>query len=163
YAITALGVPLPLPAAKDRSVPFPCQDRACGCRSATECWQNCCCFSREEHLAWARAHQVEPPAGYAEGGWNTQPKRAQAGCCQTRSTCCAGPTGHCCTPKPNAPRQAASGAKHPAPRYVIGTQMLRCRGLAVIWVQAGAALPPPLPQRIAFDCPLVSVLGLQHD
>jgi hypothetical protein len=39
---------------KDLSVPFPCQSRACGCRSAAQCQKKCCCFSRAEKVAWAR-------------------------------------------------------------------------------------------------------------
>jgi hypothetical protein len=47
--------------AKDLSVPFPCQYRACGCRSAAQCWKRCCCFSNAQKLAWARANEVQPP------------------------------------------------------------------------------------------------------
>ena len=46
---------------KDLSQPFPCQHRACGCRSAAQCWKSCCCFSNSQKLAWARVHQVQPP------------------------------------------------------------------------------------------------------
>ncbi|MEX0713562.1 MAG: hypothetical protein WD278_14490, partial [Pirellulales bacterium] len=55
-----VGVPLPGAPAKDRSRPFPCMDRRCGCHSAGECRESCCCFSDEEKLAWARRHQVDP-------------------------------------------------------------------------------------------------------
>lgn len=41
--------------AKDRSRPFPCQDRPCGCQSAEQCRQSCCCFRAEEKQAWAAA------------------------------------------------------------------------------------------------------------
>src|SRR5437588_4322250 len=82
YLAAAFGFPLPVRTAKDRSMPFPCQDRPCGCATAAECWQTCCCFTREEHLAWARAHNVKPPAGYADGGWNDRPQRGPAvDCC----------------------------------------------------------------------------------
>lgn len=61
--ISAAVLPLPLPWAggKDRSRPFPCQDRPCGCRTAEACWRNCCCFTNSQKLAWARANGVAPP------------------------------------------------------------------------------------------------------
>src|SRR5947209_7307476 len=41
---------------KDRSQPFPCMDRPCGCQSADECWHHCCCTTLDERLAWAHEH-----------------------------------------------------------------------------------------------------------
>ena len=46
---------------KDLSQPFPCQDRACGCRSAAQCWQKCCCFTNSEKVAWARKKKISLP------------------------------------------------------------------------------------------------------
>jgi len=75
YLLVASGLPLPLGgvastatdgaaakrlAAKDRSRPFPCMDKACGCATADQCFTSCCCNTPAETLAWARAHQVEP-------------------------------------------------------------------------------------------------------
>ncbi|MHC2069025.1 hypothetical protein ACYFX5_16265 [Bremerella sp. T1] len=55
------GITLSVPSFKDTSVPFMCQDHACTCRNAGNCWNHCCCFSRTEKLAWAQKNQVEPP------------------------------------------------------------------------------------------------------
>jgi hypothetical protein len=55
------GIPVVSVARKDRSRPYPCQDRPCGCASADECWHHCCCMNNKEKLAWARAHGVTPP------------------------------------------------------------------------------------------------------
>jgi hypothetical protein len=76
YAVVTSGLPLPmgvvaptgpvdstataLLAAKDRSRPFPCRDKPCGCVSADQCFTKCCCNTPAETLAWARAHSVEP-------------------------------------------------------------------------------------------------------
>ena len=62
-ALCSLFVPQPQirTIEKDQSVAFPCQDRPCGCKTADDCWTNCCCFSDQEKLAWAKEHQVEPP------------------------------------------------------------------------------------------------------
>src|SRR5262245_63434975 len=61
YLLVSVGAPLPARPPKDRSQPFPCQDHACGCQSAADCWQHCCCFSPEQRQAWAQAHDVVPP------------------------------------------------------------------------------------------------------
>jgi hypothetical protein len=60
FLVAAVGVPLPAGGKKDRSIPFPCMDRTCGCHDAAGCKAHCCCFSGEEKLAWAAAHDVDP-------------------------------------------------------------------------------------------------------
>jgi hypothetical protein len=40
---------------------FPCQSCGCGCKTAEQCWTNCCCFSPSERLAWAKKNNVSPP------------------------------------------------------------------------------------------------------
>lgn len=40
---------------------FPCEHRACGCRSADQCWRRCCCHSDSEKLRWAAKNGVRPP------------------------------------------------------------------------------------------------------
>ena len=79
HSLVASGLPLPLGgltdlamavggeevaaarlAAKDRSKPFPCQDKPCGCNSAKQCFSSCCCHTPKELLAWARANGLEP-------------------------------------------------------------------------------------------------------
>src|SRR5438552_3782945 len=90
YLATALGFPLPKPAPKDHSQPFPCQDHPCGCQTAEQCWRQCCCFNPEERLAWAAAHHVEPPA-YAERpqafGWHTMRLRDRTEASETQGNC----------------------------------------------------------------------------
>ncbi|RCS40771.1 hypothetical protein DTL42_25760 [Bremerella cremea] len=55
------GISIPVPSFKDTSTPFMCQDHACSCRNARNCWTHCCCFSRAEKLAWAAKQKIEPP------------------------------------------------------------------------------------------------------
>lgn len=40
---------------------YPCEDHACGCVSAHECWTNCCCHTMHERLVWALQNKVTPP------------------------------------------------------------------------------------------------------
>jgi len=65
-SVCASFVPLPAgpgvhSSEKDRSQPFPCQDRPCGCRSAQQCWKKCCCFTNAQKLAWAQKYRVKVP------------------------------------------------------------------------------------------------------
>lgn len=69
--VACASLPIPLPERttvtehttvdKDRSQPFPCQHRPCGCRSADQCWKRCCCFTQAQKLAWAKRNGVTPP------------------------------------------------------------------------------------------------------
>lgn len=73
YTLVASGLPLPCGVApavpdaastkrlagKDRSRPFPCMDKPCGCDTADRCFTSCCCHTPAETLAWAKAHGVE--------------------------------------------------------------------------------------------------------
>ncbi len=58
--------PLPLGRAKPADAPYPCMHCACGCSSADQCWQSCCCFNDEQKLAWAEKNGVTPPAWFLE-------------------------------------------------------------------------------------------------
>lgn len=60
------GISIPMPNFKDTSTPFMCQDHACSCRNARNCWNHCCCFSRAEKLAWAARQKVELPDYFDE-------------------------------------------------------------------------------------------------
>lgn len=170
YALTALEIPLPVAVHKDASQPFPCQDHPCGCRTAEQCWAHCCCFTPEERWAWARAHNVEPPA-YAEKptvrssaqGWNTVKLRdrdatAAKRCCQAkteRASCCR-PKAECC-PQPSPP---VRGRIHWAPAM----DAWRCQGYSTLWVNAGAVLPAaPQAAYVPDASPPASVsLPLMH-
>ena len=75
YALVISGLPLPVAAmtsqsrlsfgdaskkmaAKDCTTPFPCMNKPCGCMSAKQCFQRCCCHTPDETLAWAKRHGV---------------------------------------------------------------------------------------------------------
>jgi hypothetical protein len=60
--LSTTGIPLPVPTwvkGKDRSVPFPCMDRPCGCMNADQCEHQCCCCSKQEKETWAASQAVE--------------------------------------------------------------------------------------------------------
>lgn len=155
YALLASGLPLPLGmltprgdavadtrlAAKDRSRPFPCMDKPCGCATAEQCFATCCCHTPAERLAWAKAHSVEPAVLVA------LERRVAADAASTQ------PAGGCCAAK--APRKpaccsaAGDDAPESAPRTTGDTdlcaefQSLAAEPHADDAVAAGDEPPPP--------------------
>lgn len=126
YTLVASGLPLPFgivapvasdsPAAKrlagkDRSQPFPCMDRPCGCATAEQCFTSCCCNTPAETLAWATAHRVEPAvlAALERRVAGDRPAVAKA----TKSSCCSSraPVAEqsCCTVEQPAAAVAEEG------------------------------------------------------
>ena len=74
-----LPVPVSLPTlaqGKDRSKPFRCQDRPCGCRTAEQCRTQCCC-SPKTHIT-ARVKRLSEPAASPSVG---TAKDSPAKCC----------------------------------------------------------------------------------
>jgi hypothetical protein len=151
YLTAAIGLPVPEAGHyKPGAVSFPCQNHACGCLTAEQCWQSCCCFNHEEKMAWAEAHQVQPPAAATRlacaNGWNVprlRDQEHQAPPTQTtKAPCCSGhgaATESAATPPPSAkPLERTT-------RWVIGMQAQQCRGLGILWLSGEpVSAPPPL-------------------
>jgi hypothetical protein len=111
YGLVASGLPLPLPlppaagsaaatklAAKDRSRPFPCMDKPCGCATAEQCFTNCCCHTPAERLAWAKARGLEPAvlAALERRAVAAEPAPAAGSCCAAKVALPAKPAPSCC-------------------------------------------------------------------
>jgi len=113
YVVVAAGIPLPSinrPAKSGER--YPCEACGCGCGSAEHCWQNCCCHTLAERLAWAEKNGVKPPAfalaaarkaGLDDAGrpLSTKvirvavPAEAQSAtpsCCHSKTSCCKSST-----------------------------------------------------------------------
>lgn len=142
---------------KDRSVPFPCMDKACGCRTAEQCYKSCCCSTKAERIAWAKDHAVS--AEYVALAEQAEEKPAGKSCCASKAissrscckpavktaSCCAKPTPQkkCCEQKP----EPAPSEQRPAPGFSMLAAM-KCAGL-----QVGAlGVPLSLPCDDFVDC-----------
>jgi len=187
YTLVASGLPLPfgmvVPAAsdspaakrlagKDRSQPFPCMDKTCGCATAEQCFSSCCCNTPAETLAWAKAHRVEPAVLAAlehrvASGVQLVAKAAKSSCCSRKAplveeSCCLSrqPAAvvfedtkiciHEQSPALSTNEEAmtekvppADEPAEPQSRSVTLRAMLACGGIVAEWFAAGAALPPP--------------------
>ena len=125
YVLVAAGVPLPAGslhaaslgnpaaakrlAAKDRSVPFPCMDSPCGCVTAEQCFESCCCHTPAELLAWATARnlsldvlqglerRLEQAPGAVGGSCCGEASPEPASCCEAApASCCDDVAPACC-------------------------------------------------------------------
>jgi hypothetical protein len=161
YLLAALEVPLPVFVHKIGGQPFPCQDHLCGCRTAEQCWAHCCCFTPEQRWAWAREHNVEPPA-YAEKpaekpadhGWNTAKLRDRDRGTTTAKNCC------CCTHETAAPTKQCSDTSR---LWVTVMTAWHCQGYSTFWISAGAVLPvPPLAMSLDYTPPSCVCLPTVH-
>jgi hypothetical protein len=128
YLIACFGVPMPRPSEKDLSVPFACADRSCGCMNADDCWDHCCCFTREQKLAWAVAHNVQIPC------WVLNERPKPKSCCQQVAATLA---------KTKAPASCCAKPKPTSVKIVLSIQARKCRGQGTDWLTAGAVMPAP--------------------
>jgi hypothetical protein len=129
FAVTGIGIPLPVTDIKDHGIPFPCQGHVCGCPSAEQCWRHCCCFTAAERWAWAKAHYVEPP-DYAERPADHDDHESPASCCH-----------HHLSHGPNDVEAKSQSSV----RWVLGLSALHCGGPTTSWLSSGALAPPPPP------------------
>lgn len=135
-----VGVPLPAAKVSKRgNTPYPCMNCGCGCSSAEVCWQNCCCHTQQEKLAWARENGVTPPTFVVAAAKMEQrlAKRDSAGsCCAKAASSCCRAKRSCCQEQPEStkPQQALSG--------VLAIQALKCHGLGMHWMFVPPSLAP---------------------
>jgi hypothetical protein len=167
YVLVVSGVPLPFAgslaatgslaakrlADKDRSRPFPCMDKPCGCATAEQCFSSCCCNTPAELLAWAEARGLDPSTLMALGARaaGARPAPATPSCCSSADeapTCCAASAAapSCCE------ATAAAAPQQPAddlPSDVVAgpgislKSMLACGGILAGWSAATTSLPAP--------------------
>jgi hypothetical protein len=200
YVIVVSGLPLPLggPATgvgaggrvdplaaarlggKDRSTPFPCMDKPCGCGTAEQCFTNCCCNTPAETLAWARAHDIDPAVLSSLESRATAARRAAkpAPCCATKESsqalCCAAASTNeqAAADLPEVCAEYRSLAAEPArqtiavdeqarpenipsetppSRTIVLRAMLACGGIAAGFAAATICLPADAPPRFEPD------------
>jgi hypothetical protein len=135
--LVMLQLPIAIPGLgsneKDLSIPFPCMHRACGCRSAAQCWKSCCCTTKAERVAFAEEHGIAIPEDVQESMVDVAP--AKRACCSTHAKQ-SNPS-----PETKSDREESSGD------FVVLISAMRCRGLGVTMMQlAGIAVPIPQPE-----------------
>ncbi len=129
HLVVMVGYPLPHPRRPkpEGDLPYPCYGRACGCRSAEECWSgDCCCFTLQQKIAWAYARGFTPPPHALDR------VRLQVGTSEACPDCCsqrlAGPS--CCSAGSDWPttQPIAADTADFEWGWVIGIRAKTCRG-----------------------------------
>lgn len=160
YALGLGWISVPVAPAKSTTEAYPCQNHACGCSSAAQCWKACCCFTRDQKIAWAEANQVAIPYHLLGEEPPLIAAKKKSGCCskEVERSCCSHekPQASCCSQ--SQPQEGSrccshggcgSKANHKSSRDRRGddesvpvsiTDVLACRGLTMMWVM----LPPTL-------------------
>ena len=195
YVVVASGLPLPIAggppavgsaaatqlADKDRSRPFPCLDKPCGCATAEQCFAACCCNTPAELLAWASTHDLDPATLHALTRRAATPAPtpvAEATCCCVETggdstasctasleTTAATLAGEVCADErsPAADEPAALPAVAPACGMVSLRAMLACGGILAGWSAAMISLPAPAIVRVERADSIVGLLVVADD
>lgn len=180
FSVVSSGLPVPLlsvPELKtDRNESgeverFPCEKCPCGCRTASHCWDKCCCKTDAQKIAWAKANKVQPPA-FLIARVNSPATGQQFGkvvagrkCCQETSVttvsckaCCSKVTEKkpCCQAKQvhvvtgsntsSSEKPVGAVAKPTRCKVVILDAMQRCNGLDCYWKLLQVSVMEPFPE-----------------
>jgi hypothetical protein len=164
YLLLLVGIPLPTPVSKDSSRPFPCQHHRCGCASADQCWRHCCCFTREQKLAWARENGVSPPTELLatdhdhdadEHDDHEHLDRAENAhnCCESKARCAKTDARDCCSGQAANDHDVKRGSSttHNHDNSVLGLRALGCKGIPEIWLALTAVMPLVPSSAISAD------------
>ena len=143
--LSTLGAAIPLRPSKGIGTPFPCQHHNCGCETAVQCREACCCFTPAEQQAWAHQHGLSEfapaevdglvlgeTAGYAVGAL-CHDAAAELACADSSKTAChahASGCGQCAESK-------AKSTPPPCSAWV----PRKCRGLTPLWTMLGEVVP----------------------
>ncbi len=145
----AVGFPSFRQVAKDGSLPFPCQDKPCGCRDAASCWKSCCCNTNQQKVAWAKKHGVTVPAFVIAAAKAEEPK-ARGACCLAGAKPAAKKAAcSLATTRKVQPAEQESGTT-----LVLLNSYRKCQGLETLWnILAQAVVPDRQPPLMAPPAP----------
>jgi hypothetical protein len=149
YLAASFGVPVPVRANKPDGKPFPCQHHACGCLTAQQCRENCCCYSAAQRMAWAQQHGIEPPAAWvaelaadAQAAGHDGPDQHSA-----PRTCCAHGSAPASCHDDHANHGHDAGAcdddSSGDARIVFSLSARACRAISSLWCTTGAVIVAP--------------------
>jgi hypothetical protein len=159
YVMATIGLPWPMSSGARDAIPFPCQGHRCGCVSAEQCWNHCCCFTPEQRLAWAAANEVDPPAELV-AAVSDQDADQQLAAGEHSQTDDHPPAAHSCCHKHAdvCARPASPGPVNGKPTEGHGFQAFKCHGISTLWVTTGAVAPSVTPLAWTFDWSIVGTV-----
>lgn len=165
----AVGVPTFPFVLKNKAVPFPCQDRPCGCKDAQSCWRKCCCHTNSEKVAWAKRNGVSPPEFVLIAAKNERQSRTS--CCSSRTaktdtSCCdskAPPRKSCCSKTTQTPQADKASSLVLVCAVVQIDSYRKCQGLGLLWQVLSAALECHLENPIQRSTEITGRLTILSD
>lgn len=162
FALTGfVVVPSPQPPSEATSERFPCENSSCGCSTAERCWDQCCCHTDREKLAWAERNGVTPPAFLVARVANTDefaaksspPKCAHCGSRQAVS----GPVNRTQVSPPQQCQDEGVG------KTVLMWKAAECRGIQQLWTMLGTVSVAPIYQMLHVDPPLLGWISFLNE
>jgi len=136
---------------------FPCEGSSCGCGSADQCWEDCCCNSDLEKLAWATASGVEPPAFFVAKINGLSPKDTAS----HRQVCCNEVVESCSVePTSNTLRESPSDKANANHNVVLIWKAASCLGIKHLWSLLASTYVQATVTNIPSDPPLIGLLAL---
>lgn len=153
--VGSLPLQLSIAPAKDLSKPFPCQTRACGCRSAEQCAKKCCCFTAAQKQAWALKQRIaskDDPQPQEKVGPDS------IACCkpkadEIRDTDARAESGAERCRLPKCTRSIADRPATGSKRFqvVVTTEARNCGGLLPLWLTLGDVCLPESPAALGHE------------
>jgi hypothetical protein len=123
YLVGSVGFPVFDIGQINSSGAYPCEGHACGCTSAEQCWQKCCCTTATERLAWAKRNHVTPPVVLVQ---LLEAHPAESEQCDADHACCSHSQS---ATEPNRPSAKANRKWH----FISSFQAMKCRGHHSYW------------------------------
>jgi hypothetical protein len=152
HLLVAVGVPIPLPSERASREMYPCMNCSCGCRTAEQCWRQCCCYTMSQKLSWAKAHGVTPPAFVVEAAAR---EGAQPADTDDHKPCWS----HCQKKAVAKPVSTTHDSRRTD--FIVMIKALECGGHGTFALLAG--LPATVPPTTAIVPAEIRVLGYVVD
>ncbi len=167
------GLPQPVRKAIKPGERFPCESCACGCSSAAYCWDQCCCHTDVQKLAWADANGVQAPdflvTRVALAKAKAMELAAKPSCCRPKATasCCAsGKQSSSCCDESAADEDGESVADTGTKvRFLSFRAYAKCRGMNWVWTllnQVNVKVVDPC-DAIDLEAPLIAWYRIDDD
>lgn len=160
------GLPQPVRKQIKPGERFPCESCACGCSSAAYCWDQCCCHSDLQKLAWADANGVKAPdflvTRVALAKAEEIKLASKPACCRAKATtsCCAsGKKASSCGDNQSVHDQPESAADDATEiRFLSFRAYAKCRGMNWVWTLLNQVNVKVVHPCDAIDCdpPLIA-------
>ncbi len=190
--VCIVGLPVPPSVRKNASQEalFPCIDSPCGCSTAEQCWDHCCCYSDAQKIAWAKKHHVTPPAfvlarhaaasiaaarssagSASDSCCSVKKAKSSPSCRQAEGQACEkivisdlGQRGCCGKNTEKSPKTEEPTAERTAgSRVVFWTALQRCRGIDLAWTLLHTGWIPLQQDQILIPEPLLIGFLLLED